>query len=212
MVSEQTSGAGAPTIDVNCPRREPEDAAHSACEGQGHILRNILHAHLECDFSPGYWNYHVSQHRIDSMRSDAAQAFAALNGWHLTESTFAASRIGKANGRCGADIPEGDHCFHLYEPNKPYRRVALVTQPYGDEARTISEVAASAPQLGLITHLPLSGSWASIHFPGGTLFIVVTKPGMTVCWLPEQECSDWFDGHLKLEHALLRKWDEEGSQ
>jgi hypothetical protein len=95
------------------------------------------------------------------------------------------------------------------KPTRPYRRAALVTQPHPESGRAISEVAASAAQLGLVTHLPPSGPWASINFPDITLFIVVIGPDMV--HLPtEQKCSEWFDEHLKLERALLREREEGG--
>jgi hypothetical protein len=85
------------------------------------------------------------------------------------------------------------------KPTRPYRWAALVTQPHPKSGRAISEVAASAAQLGLVTHLPPSGPWASINFSGITSFIVVIGPDIEVHLPPEQKCSEWFDEHLKLE-------------
>jgi hypothetical protein len=205
MSEREKTSVTAPGTELSCPGREPEDTPHvasTAPELPGHILRKILCRHIDLYRCPDAGERNVLQFRIDEMRNEAEKAFAALNGWHFNYGTFPASRIGKANGYTGADIVERDHCLHFHEPTRPYRRVALVTQPYN---RVIDEVTESAARLGLVTHLPPSGPWASIHFPGSTLFIVVTKPGTKVRWLPEQECSAWFDERLKLERALLQE-------
>jgi hypothetical protein len=41
--------------------------------------------------------------------------------------------------------------------------------------------------LGFCVHIPPGGERASLYFPGRTLFIVVTLPGVGVKWLPEQQ-------------------------
>jgi hypothetical protein len=204
MTDQREGPAGGRALESSKvrPHEHAPQIAPTAPEVQGHILREILRRHIELYRCPDGGERNVLQCRIDEMRCEAEKAFAALNGWHINCGTFPASRIGKANGYMGADIVERDHCLHFHEPTRPYRRVALVTQPYN---RVIDEVAASTARLGLVTHLPPSGPWASIHFPGSTLFIVVTKPGTKVRWLPEQECSEGFDGPSKLERALLQE-------
>ena len=76
------------------------------------------------------------------------------------------------------------------------RYVAVVGQPYLS-AVDIAEARARLADRGLVLHLapdPL----ASFHYPGWTLFVVVTRPGVTgVRFLPEQ------DGRLK---ELWRDW------
>jgi hypothetical protein len=39
---------------------------------------------------------------------------------------------------------------------------------------------------GFVVHVPPAGACASIHYPCWALFLVVTRPGIEVKWLPEQ--------------------------
>jgi hypothetical protein len=51
-------------------------------------------------------------------------------------------------------------------------------------------------------------TYASIWFPGSTLFYVMAKPGIEVRWLPEQIEEQGFAEHCKLERELLQQREE----
>jgi hypothetical protein len=82
-----------------------------------------------------------------------------------------------------------DHALYfqgLWTDGKRGRiNIAIAGQPY----QWIGEVGAEIADLerrGFCIHTPPRGDRASIWFPGQTLFIVVTLPGVEVKWLPEQ--------------------------
>jgi len=62
---------------------------------------------------------------------------------------------------------------------------AIVGQPYG-LAYGWREDLIELVGNGCTLHVPPAGAYASICFPGATLFLVLTLPGVTVQWLPEQ--------------------------
>jgi hypothetical protein len=71
------------------------------------------------------------------------------------------------------------------------RNVAAVGQPYVSPVGRrhphdwLVKLKASYAAQGLCCHTP-PNAFASIHFPGWTAFLVITKPDVTVQWLPEQ--------------------------
>ena len=64
------------------------------------------------------------------------------------------------------------------------KNVAILTQPY--DHVDLDAVRTWAVGRGLEAHVP-PDPLASIHYPGGTLFLVITKPGVEVRWLPDQD-------------------------
>jgi hypothetical protein len=92
----------------------------------------------------------------------------------------------------GKDHPLLDHDIWFRQDR---RYVAAVGQPYLS-AVGIAEARANLKARDLVLHVP-PDPLASFHYPGWTLFVVVTKPGVKVCFLPEQ------DGRLK---GLWRDW------
>jgi hypothetical protein len=64
------------------------------------------------------------------------------------------------------------------------RIVALVGQPYM-KAEDIPSTRTLVAERGLSLHVP-PDPFASIHYPGATLFLVVTKPETSVVFLPDQ--------------------------
>jgi hypothetical protein len=75
-----------------------------------------------------------------------------------------------------------DHGLYFRCPNRPYRPVAIVGEPYDTSPGAASRGAA---RLGLELHIPhnLTASW---HYPGWTRFFCFTRPGTAVRFLPEQ--------------------------
>ena len=121
----------------------------------------------------------------------AAHAFAHLNGWKLKAGApFNLSHIGLSiharlvpdYGRHRQDRRLLDHPLWFTAAR---RCVAAVGQPYDWEDDEIEECRAHLSGLGLALHIP-PDPFASIHYPGNTLFLVVTQPGVDVRWLPEQ--------------------------
>lgn len=62
--------------------------------------------------------------------------------------------------------------------------------PYAPAAGKLDRWRLELARRGFELHVP-PDPLASIHYPGATLFVVVTLPGVVVRWLPEQ------DGRLK---------------
>jgi hypothetical protein len=75
------------------------------------------------------------------------------------------------------------------------RYVAAVGQPFLS-AIDIAEERARLKARSLVLHVP-PDPLASFHYPGWTLFTVITRPGVAVRFLPEQ------DGRLK---SFWRDW------
>ena len=131
-------------------------------------------------------------------RRAAMDAFAELNGWRPSEvASYGLSLLGRGrmSGRICADNHDCDLLDHCVWFREGRRYAAVVGQPYLS-AVDIAEARARLADRGLVLHLapdPL----ASFHYPGWTLFVVVTKPGVRVRFLPEQ------DGRLK---GLWRDW------
>jgi hypothetical protein len=128
------------------------------------------------------------------------EAFAELNGWRL--------KSGDVNDiawmiprELRPDFPFGlimagevlgevyDHSFACRATTRPWKMTALVCQPYeyGHEPpdKMIPLARARAEQFGMACHIP-PNRFASIYYPGKCLFLVFTKPGTEVKWLPEQ--------------------------
>jgi hypothetical protein len=128
-----------------------------------------------------------------TLKDLAAQEFAAINGWRACRSLFPLSRLAKpCSGRTLLRWWPCDHALAFKEGRKA---AAFVTQPYPDQdpQQTIAEVGRVADIHGLTLHLPPGGVHASIHYPGRTLFLVMTRPGVVVRWLPEQQTA--WDAH-----------------
>ena len=129
----------------------------------------------------------------------AVDAFAALNGWQATKYGFncldllgrgAMSESLRARGARDCELL--DH--HIWF-RRGRRYVAVVGQPY------LADVDVGAGRANLrarnfVLHIP-PDPLASFHYPGWTLFLVATPPGVEVRFLPEQ------DGRLK---GLWRDW------
>ena len=129
----------------------------------------------------------------------AVDAFAALNGWQATGYSFygldllGRSAMSDSLRRLGGrDCSLLDHDIWF---RRGRRYVAAVGQPYLSDV-DIAAARADLKARDLILHVP-PDPLASFHFPGWTLFVVVTQPGAEVRWLPEQ------DGRLK---GVWRDW------
>jgi hypothetical protein len=131
------------------------------------------------------------QHQIGNVQQSASAEFARRNSWRHDCRSFAPWRIGKAHGDWELIDQSSrwlDHPLYFRERRSDGKRgfvnAALVTQPYHADDDTLEAIAA---EHGLEWHRPPAGPYASIHFPGSTLFLVLTRPGRTIRWLDEQE-------------------------
>lgn len=119
------------------------------------------------------------------LEREAVRAFAALNDWTWTDDVFSYRALSPGGVKpwhlpgwmLGGPL---DHC--LWFRDRSRRPVALVTQPYDypdleEEIQNFLSVVA--------VHTP-PATYASIHYPGVARFIVFTKRGTSVEWLPEQ--------------------------
>jgi hypothetical protein len=133
-----------------------------------------------------------------ALKDLAAQEFAAINGWHVSY-LFPLRRLGKPRGSA-VQWP----CDHALAFKQGRRPAAFVTQPYGHDAqKSIAEVRAVADNHGLTLHVPPGGAEWSIYFPGQALFLVMTKPGIEVRWLPEQY-TRWIAQETSRDHSVQR--------
>jgi hypothetical protein len=136
---------------------------------------------------------------IENVQTAAQKAFASLNGWIIGKSTAGAEQLIPPEKRQffvlpPARYPRGwqhyvgrvsDHDFMCREAVRPYQVAAVVCQPYQSRV-LMTEALAAAERSGLALHVPADPT-ASIWNPGSTLFLVFTRPEVTVEWLPEQK-------------------------
>jgi hypothetical protein len=138
--------------------------------------------------------------RESAARRAATALFAELNGWRVfKEFGHDLNLLGRvaSSRRDNRERQLLDHCVWFRGQR---RYVAVVGQPYLS-AVDLAEERASLARRGLVMHVP-PDPFASFHYPGWTLFLIVTLPGVAVRWLPEQ------DGRLK---GLWRDWLEDAS-
>jgi hypothetical protein len=119
-----------------------------------------------------------------TLRRTAAVEFGRLNGWTITRYAFGIQSIGRAHRR------SDDHSLESWEDHRVFYcadriHAALVSQPYGKIEDYRDDLDEGAAKYGLQWHLAPK-PYASFHYPGRTLFIVMTTPGVEVKWLPEQ--------------------------
>jgi hypothetical protein len=112
------------------------------------------------------------------------RAFGKINGWKLTKN-FALCDIGRSR-RTFASYREGWMDHQIYYRDSARRNIAIATQPYGNHPDDFrAELDRCAEEFGLRWHVPPVPR-ASFWYPGWTLFIVMTLPGVELKWLPEQ--------------------------
>jgi hypothetical protein len=116
-------------------------------------------------------NIHDAIKRHQNCRKQQEQAiriFATINGFRI-------------RGMRKYAFDKHKICDHTI-----YLGGALIGQPYPaalNDWRGMGE--AIAARYGLAFHVPPIPT-ASFHLPGSTLFLVFTKPGHVMTWLPEQ--------------------------
>ena len=126
-------------------------------------------------------------HREAKLKAYAA--FAALNGWKVDYSSLHPDALGRRSRESlynehGLGTP-GERLFdHDVNFRADGKNVAILTQPY--DHVDLDAVRTWAVGRGLEAHVP-PDPLASVHYPGETYFIVITKPGVTVKWLPDQD-------------------------
>jgi hypothetical protein len=126
----------------------------------------------------------------------AITEFAEANGWLWSKSStgFVVSAVHREDEIFYGRRMRGershaffDHSLLFHEPQRPYRPIALVGQPYQFPKGSI----AFRGKLGTRDICDLEwrvapAALASIHFPGSCYFCVVTRSNTLVQWLPEQ--------------------------
>ena len=127
----------------------------------------------------------------------ATDAFADTNGWKKAPSTYDLSVLGRGTGIGWGGSPDRFLLDHPIAFSAKRRYVAIVGQPY-PRAVDLAQQRARRKARGLVLHVP-PDPFASIHYPGGTLFLVITQPGVEVNWLPDQ------DGRLADRWAARRE-------
>jgi hypothetical protein len=143
-----------------------------------------------------------ARNKEDAARRAATDLFAEINGWRVTKaSCYNLGLLGRGASSLSLwdsrDHPLLDHAVWF---RRDRRYVAAAGQPYLS-AVDLAEERAELTARGLIMCVP-PDPFASLHYPGWTLFVVVTLPGVAVRWLPEQ------DGRLK---GLWRDWVQDES-
>jgi hypothetical protein len=132
----------------------------------------------------------TTAHLRDVRAHEAAMAaFAKLNGWQETKQHFySLDLLGRAamsdslRRRHSYDFPLLDHDAWF---RRGRRYIAVVGQPYLS-AVDLAAQRARLTERGLVLHMP-PDPLASFHYPHWTLFLVITRPGVMVRFLPEQD-------------------------
>jgi hypothetical protein len=136
--------------------------------------------------------------RIDEAKTAAVEAFAKLNGWRHAPAGFTIHRLGGQRQYWDGQIDNHwlDHPLYF----KAGRAcAAVVGQPYtaGVYYAAPGSVTARCQALGGLVDKGLRwrmppNRYASIYYPGRTLFTVATPaPDATpIIWLPEQNMTD----------------------
>jgi hypothetical protein len=163
---------------VNCIaeiRKLRDEANLIARQNPHHPKLRLIHAHSR------------------ELETQAAQGFAALNGWHLTDREFATGTLARGGPHVSREEQFNigisshelfDHCVYFRELERPYRAAAIVTQPYNTDLDQARELAA---EIGLALHAPPKPT-ASWWYPGWARFFCLTRPGhAAVRFLPEQQ-------------------------
>jgi len=126
-------------------------------------------------------------HELQELRKQAAEKFAALNGWRFTEQDFLVEALIRGSEfeqwSTLPRYPVFDHDVFFREITPPYRPVAIVGQPYS--GTTVNKGIELAHSLGLELHTP-PNSVASWWYPGWTRFFCLTRPNTEVRFLPDQ--------------------------
>lgn len=128
----------------------------------------------------------VSEDELVALKKFAIDEFARLNGWRRSDRHHGFD-VQIQHGQ-GAGYPWNifDHQLNFREPGRPYRPIAVVAQPYSDTMpEPVFGKMGRKESSELVWHAP-PALLASIHFPGNTVFRVLTRPGVAVQWLPEQ--------------------------
>lgn len=135
---------------------------------------------------------------IDRAQRAATDAFASLNEWRKAPSTYDLDVLGCGTRTAWRSIPGRGLFDHPISFQAKRRYVAMVGQPDPPAVGDLDAWRVRLEARGLVLHVP-PDPLASIHNPGGTLFIVITKPGVKVKWLPDQ------DGRLADRWAARRE-------
>ena len=129
-------------------------------------------------------------YHVPPIQRRAVELFARLNGWQWDPALrFMPDSLGKYGNDFKYQRPAWcDHALYFREvkTSSSRKNVAIAGQPYQWSASVRAELA-DLERRGFCVHTPPGGERASIWFPGQTLFIVVTQPGVEVKWLPEQQ-------------------------
>jgi hypothetical protein len=132
----------------------------------------------------------ILSRQTEELQTQAAKAFAELNGWRFTERMFSIKTL----IRGGTHPTRGEWPWELYPPQvldhpvyfreipQPYRPVAIVGQPYSISVEESTKLARS---LGLDLYAPPDPT-ASWWYPGWTKFFCLVRPGVDVRFLPDQ--------------------------
>lgn len=159
------------------------------------VLRDMLGAEAEArqardDKAIPSWIRAEKVKAARELAGEAIKAFAKINGWRRAPDFFNLDKLGRGaptrNNHWDDNYRDRqllDHPIWFY---KDRRFVAAVGQPYPGAAGDLDRWRSHLARRGLVLHVP-PDPFASIHYPGGTLFVVVTKPGVEVRFLPEQD-------------------------
>jgi hypothetical protein len=135
------------------------------------------------------WEAGEAHRRTSDLQMRAAAAFARLNGWSHSRSSFSEGMLARNSSQskrwempCPQTLELFDHAAYFRETRAPYRPVAMVGQPYNTDPVRAGRIAGHH---GLEVHAPpvVTASW---WLPGSTAFFCCTRPGTPVAFLPDQ--------------------------
>src|SRR5271170_7316264 len=144
------------------------------------------------------------------LKQSAAKQFAKANGWRFGK-YFDRYRLAGIRASGGGCSTLGDHAQYFWKDRRPVAIVAhnypagsrhdygkeflgrtltgdefeldpMFFPDYGDNHYGVVGIAREAGELGLVTHVAPAGAAASWYFPGHSILLVVTRPGIEVVW------------------------------
>ena len=195
---------------------------HPEPPGDERLLRSIVSAEVERrlahkrgDKARANFAHHIGRERVER----AMGRFAEINGWvHRLDDPFTIHKIserglhGNSRNLLSHWNPapgcwRGDWYHDAFDHGRYFRMptgraMAIAAQPYCAPETTRALLDKAAAELGFEIHIPPGGIYASFHVPGHTSLFVVTRPGETVRWLPEQQWPVGFDVRTKVEREM----------
>jgi hypothetical protein len=150
---------------------------------------------------------------IENYIIKACARFAAANAWRVAKHCFSVDVLaaGRAYDRSYSHPVGFDHAEFYRDANGRFS-TAIVAHNYDPSEEAARQLAEG---YDLVVHLPPAGRAASWYYPGHTLPICVTRPGVTVVWpTPEEMVTNAADHaayweKIRASNEAVSRWRRE---